>query len=237
MKHLVKIMVVMALFFALTFLLVKATGMLTVEQIKTWLAQAKELSPYYIGGIVVLLLLTDLFIAVPTMTTITFAGYFLGFPNGAIASIIGLMLAGLTGYGLSRLFGDRLFAFLLKKKAARQEAKATFRQYSVIMVLLSRATPILPEVTACLAGMTNMKFSKFILAWSASIIPYALVISYAGSISSLENPMPAIYAATGISATLWTGWYLFNAKRKRATNIQTNVETILDKRQHTSGKA
>src|SRR3546814_12046161 len=61
--------------------------------------------------------------------------------NGAIASLIGLMLAGLTGYGLSRMFGDRLFAFLLKKEEARQEAKATFRQYSVIMVLLSRATP------------------------------------------------------------------------------------------------
>lgn len=218
MKHLVKTMVLMALFFALTFLLVKATGILSVEQIKVWLAQAKTLSPYYIGGIVILLLFVDLFIAVPTMTTITLSGYFLGFPNGAIASLIGLMLAGLTGYGLSSMFGDRLFAFLLKREEAREEAKATFRQYSVIMILLSRATPILAEVTACLAGMTNMKFSKFIIAWSASVIPYVLIISYAGSISTLENPKPVIYAAIGISATLWIGWYLFNIKRKRTNN-------------------
>ena len=215
MKHLIKIMAVMALFFALTFLLVKATGILSVEQISIWLAQAKALSPYYIGGIVVLLLFTDLFIAVPTMTVIALSGYFLGFPNGAIASLIGLTLAGLTGYGLSRLFGDRVFAFLLRKEEARQEAKTTFRQYSVIMILLSRATPILAEVTASLAGMTHMKFSKFIIAWSASTIPYALIISYAGSISSLEDPMPAIYAAIGISAMLWTGWYIFNVKRKK----------------------
>ncbi len=210
----------MALFFALTFLLVKATGILSIEQIAIWLARAKALSPYYIGGIVVLLLFTDLFIAVPTMTTITLSGYFLGFPNGAIASLIGLMLAGLTGYGLSSMFGDRVFAFLLKKEEAREQAKATFRQYSVIMILLSRAMPILAEVTACLAGMTKMKFFKFILAWSASVIPYALIISYAGSISSLENPMPAIYAAMGISITLWTGWYLFNVKRERINNTQ-----------------
>lgn len=220
MKHLIKIVVVMALFFALTFLLVKATGILSIEQIAIWLARAKALSPYYIGGIVVLLLFTDLFIAVPTMTTITLSGYFLGFPNGAIASLIGLMLAGLTGYGLSSMFGDRVFAFLLKKEEAREQAKATFRQYSVIMILLSRAMPILAEVTACLAGMTKMKFFKFILAWSASVIPYALIISYAGSISSLENPMPAIYAAMGISITLWTGWYLFNVKRERINNTQ-----------------
>ncbi len=220
MKHLLKIMLVMALFFAVTFLVIKATGILSVEQIEIWLAQAKEVSPYYIGGVVVLLLLVDLFIAVPTMTTIVLAGYFLGFPNGAVASLIGLTLAGLTGYGLSRMFGDSVFAFLLKKENARQEAKSTFRQYSVIMILLSRATPILAEVTACLAGMTRMKFSKFIMAWSASTIPYAVIISYAGSISSVENPMPAIYAAIGISATLWTGWYLFNAKRKKTSIIQ-----------------
>lgn len=218
MKHLIKIMALMALFFALTFLLVKVTGVLSVDQIKLWLTQAKTLSPYYIGGIVVLLLFADLFIAVPTMTTITLSGYFLGFPNGAIASLVGLTLAGITGYGLSRMFGDRVFTFLLKKEEAGREAKATFRQYTVIMILLSRATPILAEVTACLAGMTHMKFSKFLLAWFASTIPYALIIAYAGSVSSLEDPAPAIYAAIGISATLWIGWYLFNLKRKRADN-------------------
>lgn len=220
MKHLFKIMLVIALFFAVTFLLVKATGVLSVEKIEMWLGQAKEVSPFYIGGIVVLLLLADLFIAVPTMTTIVLAGYFLGFRNAAIVSVIGLSLAGITGYGLSRMFGDRVFAFLLKKESARDEAKSTFRQYSVIMILLSRATPILAEVTACLAGMTRMKFSKFILAWSASTIPYALIISYAGSISSVENPMPAIYAAIGLSATLWTGWYLFNVGRRKSSFIQ-----------------
>jgi len=84
------------------------------------------------------------------------------------------------------------------------------------MILLSRAMPILPEVTACLAGMTKMKFSKFILAWLISTIPYVLIISYAGSASSIENPKPAIYTAIGISVTLWSGWYLFiNAKRKK----------------------
>lgn len=226
MRSLVKIMLLMALFFALTFLLVKATGVLSVEQIKVWLTQAKEISPYYIGGIVVLLLFADLYIAVPTMTTITLSGYFLGFPNGAIASLIGLTLAGVSGYGLSRMFGDRIFTFLLKKEEAAQEAKATFKQYNVMMILLSRATPILAEVTACLAGMTHMKFSKFILAWLASTVPYALIIAYAGSVSSLEDPTPAIYAVISISATLWIGWYLFNKKRKKAViqNLSKNNE-------------
>jgi len=215
MKHLIKVIAIIASLFALTFILVKTTGILTVEQIKMWLLQAKELSPFYMGGLVVLLLFADLFIAIPTLTVITLSGYFLGFQYGAIASLMGLMLAGISGYGLSHVLGEKILGFLLKKEEARQEMKSTFRQHGFIMILLSRATPILPEVTACLAGMTKMRFPKFILAWSISTIPYVLIISYAGSISSIENPKPAIYTAIGISVTLWTGWYLFNRKHKK----------------------
>jgi len=168
---------------------------------------------------IVLLLFADLFIAIPTLTVTTLSGYFLGFQYGVIASITGLMLAGFSGYGLSIILGERVFDFLLKKEKEREEAQETFKQHGFIMILLSRAIPILPEVTACLAGMTKMKFSKFILAWSISTIPYVLIISYAGSVSSIENPKPAIYTAIGISATLWMGWYLFNTKRKKASSV------------------
>ncbi|MCF6347127.1 MAG: hypothetical protein L3J20_02350 [Flavobacteriaceae bacterium] len=116
MKHLIKVIVIMASFFALTFVLIKMTGILSIEQIKDWLLQAKELSPYYVGSIVVLLLFSDLFIAIPTLTVITLSGYFLGFQYGAIASFIGLILAGVTGYGLSAVFGENIFKFLLKKE-------------------------------------------------------------------------------------------------------------------------
>ncbi len=221
MKHLIRVIVIMASFFALTFVLVNMTGILSIEQIKDW---AKELSPYYAGIIVVILLFSDLFIAVPTLTVITLSGYFLGFQNGAIASFIGLTLAGVTGYGLSTVFGERVLGFLIKKEKARQEAKITFRQHSFIMILLSRAMPILPEVTACLAGMTQMKFSKFIFAWAISTIPYVSIISYAGSVSSIENPKPAIFAAIGILVTLWIGWYSFNKKRKYNLKI-TNTKS------------
>lgn len=214
MKHLIKVIVIIASFFGLTFILLKMTGILSVEQINIWLLQAKNFSPYYVGSIVVLLLFADLFIAVPTLTVIALSGYFMGFQYGAITSFVGLLLAGVTGYGLSNIFGEKIFGFILKKEISRQEAKNTFRQHSFIMILLSRAMPILPEVTACLAGMTKMKFSKFILAWVISTVPYILIISYAGSISSIENPKPTIYTAIGTSATLWAGWYLFNIKRK-----------------------
>lgn len=215
MKHLIKVIAIIGSFFAFTFLIVKSTGILSVEQIKIWLLSAKELSPYLVGSIVTLLLFSDLFIAIPTLTVITLSGYFLGFQYGAFFSFIGLTLAGISGYGLSHIFGEKIVRILLKREVARQEMKSTFIQHGFIMIMLSRATPILPEVTACLAGMTRMRFIKFILAWFTSTIPYVLILSYAGSVSSIENPNPAIYTAIGISVILWTGWYAFNKKRKR----------------------
>jgi len=92
MKALIKIILIIAACFATTFLLVKSTGILTIEQIEGWLVQAKELSPLYVGAIVTLILFADLFIAVPTLTVIILSGYFLGHTYGAIAASVGVIL-------------------------------------------------------------------------------------------------------------------------------------------------
>jgi uncharacterized membrane protein YdjX (TVP38/TMEM64 family) len=214
MKYLLKIIVVLALLFASTFLIANATGFLTIEQVKSWLQMAHQLSPMYVAGVVMLLLFCDLFIAVPTLTISILAGYFLGFPIGSISAITGMTLAGLSGYILSKRYGDALFTFLIKNPKRRAEAVSTFENYGFAMILMSRAVPIFPEVSACLAGITKMNFSKFLLAWSLSIIPYALIAAYAGSVSSIENPMPAIYTAISMSATLWIGWFLYSRYQK-----------------------
>lgn len=215
MKALLKIIIVLALLFSSTFLIANLTGVLTIEQVRTWLESASDLSPVYVATVVVLLLFCDLFIAVPTLTISILAGFFLGFPLGGISAITGMTLAGGTGYALSQKYGDTLFRFLIKDPEHRDEAVSTFKRYGFAMILMSRAVPIFPEVSACLAGMTKMSFSKFLIAWSLSSIPYALVASYAGSMSSIENPMPAIYTAISMSAVLWIGWVLFSRYQKK----------------------
>jgi uncharacterized membrane protein YdjX (TVP38/TMEM64 family) len=210
MKSLLKVFLVIACLFATTFLLIKFTGLLTVEQIKGWLTQAKELSPLYVGGIVAVLLFSDLFIAVPTLTVIILAGYFLGHTYGAMAALTGVLFAGACGYALSRHFGYTILSFLLKDESKRNEAIRTFQSHGFVMILLSRAMPILPETSACLSGMTKMPFGKFFLAWLISSVPYILIATYAGSISSLENPKPAIFTAIGITAFFWIAWFIYH---------------------------
>lgn len=215
MKSLLKVFLIVASCFATTFLIIKFTGILTIEQIEEWLIQAKELSPLYVGSIVTLLLFADLFIAVSTLTVTILSGYFLGHAYGAIAALTGILLAGICGYALSHYYGNAVLDFLVKDKNKRNEAISAFQEHGFVMILLSRAMPILPEASACLSGMTRMPFSKFLIAWLICSVPYILIATYAGSISSIDNPKPAIFTAIGITTFFWFIWFIYHRMHKK----------------------
>ncbi len=215
MKEMLKIMLILFMVFTTTFIVAKTTGLLSLEQIEGWLIQAKDAPAIYIISIVIALLFLDLFITVPTMSLIMLSGYFLGYPLGVFASVTGLMVAGCSGYLLSFLYGNRVLHFLIKDDEKREEMKNTFHKHGFAMILLARAMPMLPEVTSCLSGSTRMPFFKFLAAWSISSVPYVLIAAYSGSISSLGNPMSAIFTAIGITSFLWLGWFIFHRKHKK----------------------
>ena len=215
MKPLLKIMGLLALVFASTFLILNASGVITIEKIEGWLLAAKSANPIFVGAIVALLLFADLIIAVPTLATLLLAGYFIGAFNGALAGAIGLFAAGLGGYFISRHYGEALVVHVVKDADEREKAADTFRRHGPIVILLARAMPILPEVSACMAGLTRMPFWKFLGLWSVNVVPYCALAAYAGSVSSLDDPTPAILTAIGLSTFFWSGWALFNRHQKR----------------------
>ena len=215
MKPLIKLMLTLGLAFATTFLLLNTTGVVTVAKIETWLSLARDADPLWVATIIVLLLFVDLIISVPTLATITLSGYFLGPVIGALAGIVGLVMAGLGGYTVSRRYGDLLLKLVVKDEAKRNEAVATFQEHGAVVILLSRASPILPEVSACMAGVTRMSLGKFLILWLASSVPYALIAAYAGSISSLDKPQPAIFTAIGLMSFLWLSWLVVRRRGKK----------------------
>jgi len=215
MRALLKLMLVMATLFTTTFILAKFTGVISVEKIELWLTAAKSVDVFYLALIIVLLLFADLFIAVPTLTIMILSGYFLGPVYGAITAITGVVLAGGSGYILSYCYGEKLEKLVIKDHQQRLALREQFDLYGILMIVFSRAMPMLPEITACLAGMTKMPVLKFITAWSVSSVPYAIIASYAGSISSLNNPKPAIITAIVLTTTCWMAWFLVKRLHKR----------------------
>ncbi|MBU0925922.1 VTT domain-containing protein [bacterium] len=218
MKLLIKTILILVSIFTITLLLIKFTGVLTVDDIKEIFSNLKSQPSYILGALIVFFLFIDLFIAVPTMTIIILAGYFIGFELALFYTTIGLLSASLTGYFLSKKYGKKVLNKLSSNEEQKQEMTDLFNKHGVLVLVLSRAVPMLSEISSCLAGACNMSFKRFLLAWFFGTIPYVCVITYAGSISNLDNPMPAIYAALGITVTFWFIWMVFmKIDKKKST--------------------
>ena len=213
MKLLLKTVFILLLFFSSTFLIIKLTGILTVEDIKYYFEVLKAQPSYFVGALVVTLLFADLFIAVPTMTVIILAGYFIGFELASLYVFVGLFSASVTGYVLSRLYGEKLLRKVSKDEKQILQMKEVFNEHGTLMLVIARALPMLPEITSCLAGTCKMPFYKYLLAWAIGSIPYLLLIAYAGSISDLSNPKPALYTAFAVTGCLWLAWFVFLKRR------------------------
>lgn len=209
MKTLLKLMLALAAIFASTFILGRMLGILTEENVRNWLELASTLSAATVIAVVVTLLFIDLFVAVPTLTIVILAGYFLGFEMGLTAAMLGSALAAFGGYAICRQWGEGALAKIIRDPAQRGEMRAAFAVHGPGMILLARAAPILPEVTACMAGINRMALSRFALFWGIGTLPYMAIAAYAGSVSTLDDPMPAIYAALGLYAVMWTGWFVY----------------------------
>lgn len=217
MTYLLKLGFSLALIFASTFILIKVMGWITMEDIRTWLEAGKTTSPHVVGLIVAGLLFADLFIAVPTLTITLLSGYFLGFELGFAYALAGYWLAGVTGYTLSRVFGRRALRVITKDAAKIAQMDELFIRHGLVVLSMARAVPILAEVSACLSGATKLPFARFVLGWAINSIPYAAIAAYAGSISSLSDPKPAIFTAIGLTGTLWVAWYIFTRGTKHVT--------------------
>ncbi|HJW80896.1 MAG TPA: VTT domain-containing protein [Acidiferrobacterales bacterium] len=209
MTTLIKLFLILASFFVSTFIVIKLAGVITVDDIRAWLEAARSVSPWIVGLVVAGLLFADLFIAVPNLTVCILSGYFLGFELGAFFCILGVSMAGITGHLLSRSMGRRLLEKIVRAPEKIKEMEDVFNRHGFVMILLSWALPILPEATACLSGFTRMSFWKFLSAWVLGAYPYVTIAAYAGSMSTLSDPKPAIYAAIGLSAFFWLTWVIF----------------------------
>lgn len=215
MKSLIKVILILGLVSGSSFILVQMTGLITIDKIDFWFNEVKSLPYYYIGAVVLSLMFIDLFISIPTLATIMLAGFFMGALLGAVFAIIGLTIAGCCGYFLGHKYGEVILKFLLKNDTEREDFKASFDEHGFFTILLSRALPVLPEVSTCIAGMTKMPFLKFITAWLISITPYSFIAAFAGASSSPGSPEPAIIAWALLTSSLWIGWYLFKRVKNK----------------------
>lgn len=213
-RPLLKVGLVLLLVFTALYFAANAFGAPDIEEIARWLESARGESPWLAATVVTGLLVLDLFLSIPTMAVTLLAGHWLGFVPGALAASIGMGAAGILGYGLSRQLGERALGWILPEEREREALRAEFAKRGFVLILLSRAVPMLPEISACLSGVTRMPLPRFLAAWAAGTIPYALVASYCGSVSSTGTQ--ALFAALALWGALWIAGFVYSKKTGRS---------------------
>lgn len=213
MKDLLRIGLILGLAFASTFLIVRALGLLPEDGVIAWLESLRDIHPGWLIAGVVALLLLDLLIAVPTMTTILIAGWLLGPVLGGLTAATGLMLMGGIGYTLGRTLGRPILQRLFKDDTRLAGIESAFARNDLLTLAVCQALPILPELSATLAGIARMNPLRFALGYGLGVIPFAFIVAAGGAASTPDDLRPAILTAIATTATLLVLWRLLSRRR------------------------
>ncbi len=147
------------------------------------------------------LLGSDLALPVPSTVVISALGYIYGTFVGGLVAAAGLMLVGMTGYGLGWLFGER-FARRWLGEQDYEKGRRLFANGGGWVVALSRALPILPEVISCTAGLVRMSFRRFATALACGSVPMGFLFAAIGR-AGHDAPGWAFGLSLLVPALLW----------------------------------
>lgn len=167
------------------------------EKCIDWFTRIKPVA-WVIG---ILLLISDIVTPVPATGIMAALGAVYGPLLGTLFSAIGSAGAGLIGYGAARAFGLRGSRWIADEKEI-EIFKGFFDRWGGYAVILSRATPILPEVISILAGLSKMKFSRFLSALLAGTIPTSFLFAWMGTYSGLPYGTGIVLALL-VPVLLW----------------------------------
>lgn len=178
------------------------------EQIDTFFTQTSTVSflesyGYWAWIIGIGLLMLDLLFPLPATVIMAAIGILYGPLLGGIINGIGLVLAGTLGYELCRQLGEHTTRRLLGEKDWQKGQKINHKIGGFI-VALSRWTPVLPEVIACMAGMMRMERLKFYLALACGSVPLGFAYATVGNISwGIDSPLLTLGLAAVLPILLW----------------------------------
>lgn len=201
--------------FLATFAVGVALGWLGEEPTVAWLGAMIDRpgGRMLIAALVFALLAGDIVLGVPATPLMVAAGHLLGPWLGGLVASAGALAAVTIGYGLCRLLGE---PFARRRLGEHELARGRrwFDDYGIATIVLTRPLPIVPEVLACMAGLSKMHAGRFFAAFAAVTVPWAFSHAIAGAWSNVENPWPAIWLLIGLPAVAWVFWRRTRRKRR-----------------------
>jgi uncharacterized membrane protein YdjX (TVP38/TMEM64 family) len=135
---------------------------------------------------VIVFLLIDIVLPVPSSFVLTTTGYLLGAAWGTAVCFVGLTCASLGGYALGRYAGGPLAQRVVGRAQLDRFADLSLR-YGDALLVAFRAMPVLAEATTILAGISHMPLPRFVLVVSIGNLVVAGVYAWIGAVSAGQS--------------------------------------------------
>lgn len=146
------------------------------------------------GGVVGIgMIMADLFIPLPAPAIMAALGMIYGWMVGGLLASIGSFAAAALGYLLCRLIGPRAAGWVAGPEQV-ERLSGFFTRYGLWAIALSRWMPAVPEVLACLAGLTRMPVGRFALGNLIGSGAVGFAYAYVGA-SGVDDPSGALAIA------------------------------------------
>jgi len=150
---------------------------------------------------VVVFLLLDIVLPVPSSFVLVTTGYLLGTAMGAAVGFVGLTCASLGGYWLGRCAGGPLARRIVGRAQLERFAQLSQRHGDALLVAF-RAMPVLAEATTILAGMSRLPLPRFLFVVSIGNAVVALLYAWIGAISASRSSFLIATAASVVLPVL-----------------------------------
>lgn len=147
------------------------------------------------------LIVADLVLPIPATAIMTALGIIYGPIVGGLMSGVASFLAGAIAYSATRLMGHRAAAYLVGE-ADLAKTHRFFERAGGFAVAFSRPLPLLPEVTACLAGLAEMKRRVFFTALAIGSIVTGFAFAAVGHFGA-SSPAMAVVVGAVIPIAVW----------------------------------
>lgn len=149
--------------------------------------------PIWLAGLIVILLASDLILPIPSSIASTAAGSSLGFGVGTLTCLVGMSLGCAIGYWLGRKIGTPATLYLVGEQEI-EKAKLLGRKYGAIVLILTRAVPILAEASVLSAGLAHVPPRLFFFVTGLSNLGISIVYSGIGAFAYEANSVLIVLA-------------------------------------------
>ncbi|MCA9256315.1 MAG: VTT domain-containing protein [Phycisphaerales bacterium] len=147
------------------------------------------------------LIVADLLLPIPATAVMAALGIIYGPVVGGVVSGAASFLAGAIAYTATRMMGHRAAVFIVgERDLARTER--FFERAGGYAIVFSRPLPILPEVTACLAGLAEMRRRVFFVALAIGSVVTGFAYAWVGH-AGAANPGIAMAIGAIIPIAIW----------------------------------